>query len=268
MAHAVQRAGAEPGPPTVAILDVAVHRINFVATLEQIAAWIAQRRAEPLAPPPCRQVCTVNPEFIMDARSSPAFAAVLRNADLRVPDGVGVLWAARLFGAPLRERVTGSDGIYRICERAAAEGWRVYFLGAGPGVAERTAAILAARYPGLAVAGCYSGGPGDEQWPEISRRLAAARADVLFVAFGHPKQDFWIARHRDELPAAVALGVGGAFDFVAGVAVRAPRWIQRMGLEWLHRFWREPWRWRRMSKLPRFAAAVLLARLRGAQRHS
>lgn len=261
MAHA-----AQPEPPTVTILGVAVHRVDFAATLEQIAGWVAQRRAAPLAPLPCRQVCTVNPEFIVDARRSPAFAAVLAGADLRVPDGVGVLWAARLFGAPLCERVTGSDGIYRICERAAAEGWRVYFLGAAPGVAERTASILAARYPGLAVAGCYSGGPGDEQWPEIGRRLAEARPDVLFVAFGHPKQDFWIAGHRHELAAAVALGVGGAFDFVAGVAVRAPRWMQRMGLEWLHRLWREPWRWRRMSKLPRFAVAVLLARLAGAQR--
>ena len=193
----------------------------------------------------------------MEARRDPAFAAMLGRADLCAPDGVGILWAGRLLGQPFAERVTGSDGIYRICEWAAAEGWRVFLLGAGPGVAEETAARLTARYPGLQVAGTFSGSPADDDWLEIQQRLATAQADVLFVAFGHPRQDFWIDKHRHELPVAVALGVGGAFDFVAGVTKRAPLWMQRLGLEWLHRLVVEPWRWRRMRVLPVFAGLVV-----------
>src|SRR5690606_17227812 len=116
----------------------------------------------------------------------------LRHADLRVPDGVGVLWAARRLGQPLYQRVTGSDGIYQICQRAAAAGWKVYLLGAGPGVAEQAARILRARYAGLQVVGSYAGSPSDAEWPIIQSRLAAAQPDVLFVAFGHPRQDLWI----------------------------------------------------------------------------
>ncbi len=239
------------------ILDVDIDRVDFALTLDLIDAWVMQRRAAGAIAPRCRQICTVNPEFIVDARRDPDFAAVLARADLCVPDGAGVLWAARRIGRPLRERVTGSDGIYRICERAAARGWRVYLLGAVPGVAERAAAVLCSLYPGLVVAGCYAGSPGDAEWPAIRTRLDAAAPDILFVAYGHPRQDFWIARHRAELPAAVAIGVGGAFDFVAGVAQRAPLWMQRRNLEWLHRLVTQPWRWRRMLKLPVFVGMVL-----------
>ncbi len=167
-----------------------------------------------------------------------------------------------MLGQPFAQRVTGSDGIYRICERAAKEGWRVYLLGAKPGVAEQTAARLGALYPGLVVVGTCSGSPTDDEWPEIHQRLIAAQADVLFVAFGHPRQDFWIDSHRHELPTAVALGVGGAFDFVAGISRRAPRWMQRLGLEWLYRLIYQPWRWRRMRVLPIFAWLVVAQALR------
>jgi len=246
----------------VDILGTHVHCVNFADTLAQIAAWIQERRALSAAPSgfPCsaaRQICTINPEFIMTARRDARFADVLRRADLCVPDGVGVVWAARLLGAPVTERVTGSDGIYRICARAAQEGWRVYLLGAAPGVAERTAHRLQQHYSGLLVAGTHSGSPDDADWPDIQRRVRASRADVLLVAFGHPRQEFWINGHRAELPVAVALGVGGAFDFVAGVTQRAPQWMQRLGLEWLHRLIQQPWRWRRMTALPQFVVLVV-----------
>jgi N-acetylglucosaminyldiphosphoundecaprenol N-acetyl-beta-D-mannosaminyltransferase len=248
-------------PVRLAILNVQVDAVDFALTLDLIDAWVVQRRsARPLQQPGvhCRQICTVNPEFIVDAQRDSAFAAVLARADLCVPDGAGVLWAARRSGAHLRERVTGSDGIYRICERAALHGWRVYLLGAAAGVAEQAAALLVSRYPGLIVAGCYAGSPADADWPTLQTRLRNAAPDILFVAYGHPRQDFWIDRHRADLPAAVAIGVGGAFDFVAGIAPRAPLWMQRLNLEWLHRLVTQPWRWRRMLKLPVFAALVLL----------
>ncbi len=246
-------------PASVDILGVQVHCVDTEGMLAQIAAWVDAARDSQAR---CRQVCTINPEFVVDARRNSEFAAVLARADLRVPDGIGVLWAARLQGVRLTERVTGSDGIYAICKRAAREGWRVYFLGAAPGVGQRTAEILSGLYPGLRVAGSFPGSPSDADWSEIAARLAAAKPDILFVAYGHPRQDLWIDRHRDELSAAVALGVGGAFDFVAGVTPRAPRWMRRLGLEWLHRLIRQPWRWRRMAKLPVFGATVLVQTLR------
>jgi N-acetylglucosaminyldiphosphoundecaprenol N-acetyl-beta-D-mannosaminyltransferase len=251
--------------PFVEILGVRVHRVDVEGMLQQIEEWVEAAQDSRLAGvspsasagSPCRQICTVNPEFVMEARRNPAFAAVLCRADLRVPDGVGILWAARLLGQPVPERVTGSDGIHHICARASRRGWRVYLLGAAPGVAERAATLLEQRYPGLQVAGAYGGNPHDASWPPIRRRLEIACPDILFVAYGHPRQDLWIDRHRDELPVRVAIGVGGAFDFVAGTAMRAPLWLQRLGLEWLHRLVKQPWRWRRMLALPRFVLLVL-----------
>lgn len=244
--------GHPPAPPCVHILNVRVDCVDFDQTLARIEQWLSDT-----APQPCRQICTVNPEFVMRARREPRVARVLERADLCVADGVGIVWAARLLGAPLRERVTGSDGIYRICQRAAAEGWRVYLLGAAPGVANRAAQRLQAKYPGLQIVGTHSGSPNDDHWPHIAQRLRKARPDILLVAFGHPKQELWIARHRMELPATVAVGMGGAFDFVAGITPRAPRWMQRLGVEWLHRLIQQPWRWRRMLALPHFALLVL-----------
>jgi N-acetylglucosaminyldiphosphoundecaprenol N-acetyl-beta-D-mannosaminyltransferase len=257
--------------PTLTILGVAIHCVDFAATLDQIGAWVDAARHEENLPGSfraswkvvaCHQICTVNPEYLVLAQRDGDFAAMLARADLRVPDGVGVLLAARLHRVRLRERVTGSDGIFRICERAAGGGWRVYFLGAGPGVAAQTAAMMQQRYPSLHVAGAYTGSPDDADWPEIARRLHAAQPDILFVAYGHPRQDLWIDRHRHELPVRVAMGVGGAFDFAAGVAVRAPQWVQRLGMEWLHRLLRQPWRWRRMLALPAFVLLVIGERLR------
>ncbi|MDE0197758.1 MAG: WecB/TagA/CpsF family glycosyltransferase [Caldilineaceae bacterium] len=276
----------EQGWASIKILGVRVDCVDFQQTLDAVSGWIAQAQAEKRAKsrektentgPSAdnrsedevsggqthsslfpRQVCTVNPEFIMTARRHPTFAQVLAAADLCTPDGVGVLWAARRAGVRLNERVTGSDGIHHICERAAAQGWRVFFLGAAPGIAERAAAELARLYPGLSVAGTHAGSPADTDWPVIRQRLTAAHADLLFVAYGHPRQDIWIHQHREELPVAVALGIGGAFDFVAGTAPRAPLWLRRLGLEWLYRLARQPWRLRRMAALPLFALLVLL----------
>jgi N-acetylglucosaminyldiphosphoundecaprenol N-acetyl-beta-D-mannosaminyltransferase len=246
---------------TIEILGVKVDCVDFEQTLKQITQWIqmaekqAKQKAADLST--IHQICTVNPEFIMTAQHNPVFADVLRKADLCVPDGIGVIWAARRQGVTLYERVTGSDGIYRICEQAARCGWRVYLLGAAEGVAAQAGRQLSHLYPQLQVVGAYSGSPETTDWPTIAQRLQAVQPHILFVAFGHPRQDLWIAQHRHELPAQVALGVGGAFDFVAGVTLRAPPWMRRWGMEWLYRLIQEPWRWRRMAVLPFFVYQVL-----------
>jgi N-acetylglucosaminyldiphosphoundecaprenol N-acetyl-beta-D-mannosaminyltransferase len=202
-------------------------------------------------------VATVNPEFVMRARRDGQFLTVLAQADLCIPDGYGVVWAARRLGQPLPSRVAGVDLIRSLVARGAREGWRFFFLGAGPGVAESAAAALEKDHPGLVVAGCLAGSPNPAEDPVTVGAVRAARTDLLLVAYGAPAQDLWIARNLRQSGARVAIGVGGAFDFISGEARRAPRWMRERGLEWLHRLVHQPWRWRRMLALPRFALAVL-----------
>jgi len=244
--------GAELEKPSVALelMGVPIHDVTMQETVRWVIQWITQRGVH--------QIATVNPEFLIRARDDAAFRKVLRHAALCIPDGIGIVWAARLRRASLRERVAGSDLVPRLAEEAAGRGWRVFFLGAAPGVAETTARMLAERYPGLQIAGCYAGSPAPDEEFEISERVRRSQADLLFVAYGAPRQDLWLSRNLARTGAAVGIGVGGSFDFIAGVSKRAPRWVQRLGLEWLDRLIREPRRWRRQLALPRFAALVLL----------
>jgi len=238
-----------PPPSTLYILDVRVDDVTYAETLALIEQFIAGRTPH--------QICTVNPEFIMRAQQDRAFQQVINAAALCIPDGVGLLWAARRLRHPLRERVAGSDLVVRIAEHAAQSGWRLYFLGAAPGVAAKAAAILQARYSGLVVAGTFPGSPAADVEAAIVERIRAACPDVLLVAFGAPAQDMWIAHNQPHMQVPVAMGVGGALDFIAGVVPRAPVWVQQIGLEWLYRLIREPWRWRRQLALPRFVWRVL-----------
>lgn len=227
-----------------------MHNITGAETLARIGTFIAEGQPH--------QICTVNPEFVMAAQRDAEFMAVLRKADLCLPDGIGLLWAARLRGTPLRERVAGSDLVPMLAAEAARWGWRIFFLGAAEGVAERAASILQAHHPALQVAGVWAGSPHPAEEGSIAARVRDAQPDILLVAYGAPAQDKWIARNRERLNVPVMIGVGGSFDFIAGTAARAPRWIQQLGLEWLHRLRHQPWRWRRMLALPQFAWSVLL----------
>lgn len=230
-------------------LSIPVHDITYAETLE----WIehAVIAGEP------RHLCTVNPEFVMKAQTDAQFLRVLQNADLCLPDGQGLLWAARWHGMSLRERVAGSTLLGMLAKRASTHGWRMLFLGAAPGVAARAAAILERQHPGIPEIETIEGSPRTEDATQIVARVQAARVDIVLVAFGAPTQELWIDYHREELRVPLMMGVGGAFDFVAGVTPRAPLWTQRVGLEWLHRLCMQPWRWRRMLALPRFAWAIL-----------
>lgn len=234
---------------SIHILGVRVDDVTGAEALECIEQFIARRQPQ--------QVATINVEFIMAAQEDAEFRSVLDAAALNVPDSIGVIWAARRLGRPLRERVAGSDLVEWIAKRASREGWKVYLLGAGEGVARKAAEVWASRYPGFNCAGAYSGSPRIEEEAEIVQRIRAARPDVLFVAYGHPTQDKWIARNLARLNVPVCMGVGGALDFTAEVTQRAPKWMQRLGLEWLHRLIRQPWRWRRMLALPKFAWKVI-----------
>jgi N-acetylglucosaminyldiphosphoundecaprenol N-acetyl-beta-D-mannosaminyltransferase len=213
------------------------------------------------------QIITVNPEMVMMAYHDPGFRQLLSASDLNVADGAGLMLASRWLGHPLRERVTGSDGIYKLAAHCAAQGYRPYFLGAAPGVAGIVAEKLTMAYPGLEVAGTYAGSPGPKDEGDIISRVREVAPDLLLVAYGVPAEEKWIARNSQRLGVPVMIGVGGAFDFVAGVAQRAPVWMRRLGLEWLHRLVREPWRWRRQLVLPRFVGLVIWQRIRGGVNH-
>jgi len=207
------------------------------------------------------QLVTVNTEFVMAAQKDAEFKAIINAAALALPDGVGLLWAARFLGHPLKERVTGVDTVQRVAELAARKSYRLFLLGAAEGVADLCAQRLSSKYPNLQIVGTYSGSPAAKEEDEIIALVKQAKPDVLFVAYGAPQQDKWTARNLESLGVPLAMGVGGTFDFIAGVAVRAPRWMQQLSLEWLHRLYREPWRWRRMLALPRFVRLVMRERL-------
>ena len=237
---------------SIELLGIRIDRVTMTETLQRIAAMVDEPRLH--------QICTPNPEFVMKAQKDADFRTVLNNADLNIPDGNGLLIAANWLETPLIERVAGSELVYHLAELSAEHGWRLFLLGAEEGVAILAGKHFQECYPNLIVAGCYAGSPDLAENDEIVAMINESSAEILYVAYGAPKQDFWIARNREQLPhVRVAIGVGGALDFVAGKSARAPLWIQKIGLEWLHRLVKEPWRWRRMVSLPQFG--VRIARL-------
>jgi N-acetylglucosaminyldiphosphoundecaprenol N-acetyl-beta-D-mannosaminyltransferase len=201
-------------------------------------------------------VVTVNPEFVMQAGRDAAFARVLASADLCLPDGNGVVWAARRQGCNLREPVSGVDLVGPLAAMCVTRSLRLFLLGAAPGVAADLAAGLRAAHQGLEV-DSHSGAPDPASDAETLRRIHDHRTDVLLVAFGAPAQELWIDRLKNRLGVTVAIGVGGAFDYLTGRIPRAPLWMRRARLEWLARLARQPWRIRRMSVLPLYAIKVL-----------
>jgi lipopolysaccharide heptosyltransferase II len=234
--------------PSSTILGRRVDDVTPDEALGRIAGFVAEGGAH--------QVVTLNPEILMASRREAPLAAAIEAAALVVPDGIGLVWASRWLGRPLRQRVSGSDLVPRLAALAAARGWGIFLLGAAPGVADVAAAKLRAANPTLRIAGTYAGSPSPEEEEAIVARIRAAAPQMLFVAYGAPAQDLWIARNLARLGVPVAIGVGGTLDFIAGTRRRAPAWVQRVGLEWLYRLWQEPRRWRRMLALPHAACLV------------
>jgi N-acetylglucosaminyldiphosphoundecaprenol N-acetyl-beta-D-mannosaminyltransferase len=250
-------------PAPAYVLGVRVDRVSQLQALDLMDQMIALLRAGGNTLP-CQQIVTVNTEFVMAAQKNIEFRQTINNAALVVADGIGVVWATRFVGFPTPERITGTDTLVALAKRCAERGYRLYLLGAAPGVAEQTGVCLQSLAPGLQIAGTYAGTPALAEEDAIIERIHAANTDVLCVAYGAPSQEFWIYRNLPRLPAAVAIGVGGAYDFLSGRQRRAPRAMQRIGLEWLYRFYREPWRWKRMLAIPRF---MLLVLLKGREKH-
>ena len=236
-------------PTSIVILGIPIHDVTPGETLELIEGYVAEKTPH--------QICTVNPEFIMTAQNDAEFRRVLNQSTLNIPDGVGVLWAARRLGRRFRERVGGSDLVAQIANRAAAAGWKIFLLGAAEGVAEQADVKLRQRHPTLKIVGTFAGSPALDQEDSIVARIRSAAPDILLVAYGAPRQDKWLARNLARTGAAVGIGIGGSLDHIVGKQKRAPKWVQRLWLEWLYRLIKEPRRWHRQLVLPKFVWHVL-----------
>jgi N-acetylglucosaminyldiphosphoundecaprenol N-acetyl-beta-D-mannosaminyltransferase len=233
---------------TARILGVRVDCLDMAGAIERIEGLVEGKGPH--------LVATVNPEFVMHARHHVEFARVLEGADLCLPDGMGVVWAARRQGCDLRAPVTGVDLVQPLAAMCARRGFRLFLLGAAPGVAEELAKMLRETNRGLEVSS-HSGSPDPAHDAETFQRIHDHRAQVLLIAYGAPAQEIWFERLKDRLGVSVAIGVGGAFDYLTGRVPRAPAWMRRAGLEWLARLARQPWRIRRMAVLPVYALEVL-----------
>jgi N-acetylglucosaminyldiphosphoundecaprenol N-acetyl-beta-D-mannosaminyltransferase len=238
---------------TVNILGVRVARMGMSQVLEWIRIMIDQGRP--------RHIVTANAEIIYKAYREPDFRRIIGNADLVTPDGSGVVWASKTLGQPVPERVTGIDLIHKLFACAEVKGWRIYFLGAKPEVVEKAVLNTLGKSPKLHICGYHHGFFCQEEESQVVSNIVKEKPDILLVALGAPKQEQFIQKYIKELNVPISIGVGGSFDVLAGVAERAPESMQKYGLEWLYRLYKEPKRYKRMLALPRFVLAVLRQRL-------
>lgn len=206
-------------------------------------------------------VVTPNPEIVAMARQTETYREILNGAGLVLPDGIGVVHAAKILGTPLKGRVPGIDFASALVERLARSGLRLFLLGAKPGVAEQAAENLRKAHPGLLICGTHDG-YFQEDAPVVEE-IKAAKADVLFTCLGAPKQEHWMVQYGPETGVKLAVGLGGSLDVFAGTVERAPEAWRKAGMEWLYRLLKEPSRFGRMAKLPLILVDALGARLGG-----
>lgn len=250
--------------PKVTILGVEISAINMEMTLRTIEEWIVRRQPH--------YVCVTPVHAVMESQRDPELKRIHNAAGLVTPDGMPLVWLSRVLGFPHVERVYGPDLLLALCERSIQRGYRHFFYGGAPGVAEKLVLRLQSRFPGLTVCGTYA--PPfrpltPEEDREVMAQIDAAKPDIVWVGISTPKQQRWMAEHVGRLHAPVLIGVGAAFDFHAGVKRQAPRWMQRSGLEWCFRLLAEPRRlWRRyLLDNPSFVWLVLLQLLGQGRTH-
>ncbi len=239
----------------VNILGVNVDRLNLCDSISKMESAILEGEKIRIA------VTPVN--CILWARKDPSLNIIYNSADMVTADGVPLLWASKWLGKSIRGRVTGLDLLPEFSKVAAQKGYKFFFLGAGPGVAEKLSRVLKKKYPELKITGTYS--PpfsksfSDEENKKMIELVNKSDADVLWVSLTAPKQDFWIAEHFEKLNVHIAIGVGAAFDVVAGNIKRAPLWMQKAGMEWFFRLIHEPGRLakRYLVEAPMFIPLVI-----------
>jgi len=238
----VRRSAASRDPvPLVDVLGMRFHAMNFATAVDELLDLAQGER--------CAYVVTANVDHLVRYTKRPELRYLYERADFVLADGTPLIWASRLLGTPLPERVAGSDLFPALCARAAECDLSVFLFGGAPGTADAAAETMKKRHPRLCAAGTYCPSYGFENDPAECERIVAtiraARPDILFVGLGSPKQEQWIVANKDACGAKLNIGVGISFSFACGHVKRAPRWMQRVGLEWLHRTLHEP---RRLAK--------------------
>lgn len=240
---------------TIEILGIPVDNITMSEAVEKVGSFIKEGGIH--------TIFTPNAEIMMAAHREPELARILTGADMLTADGAGVVLASKILNRPLPEKVSGFDLVKKLFETYAKDGIRCFIFGSKPGVAEAAAARISNDYPGIVVAGCRNGYFTDKEDAGIVDVINEAKADILIVALGAPKQEKWINSHLDRLNCKVCIGVGGAIDVFSGNTKLAPDFFRRNGLEWFYRLCKEPKRAKRMLDLPRFMIRVVLSRLTG-----
>lgn len=236
----------------VQMMGCAVDNLDMEESLAVVEGFIRSGRPH--------QHVVVNVDKIVKASRDPGLRRIINDCDLINADGMPVVWASRLLGKPLKERVTGVDLFEALMARAARKGWRVFLLGAREEVVAGVARLYPARYPGLTIAGYRNGYWRPDEEEAVVAQIGAARPDILFVAISSPTKEAFLARYQAAMKVPFAMGVGGTFDVAVGHVKRAPVWMQKAGLEWFYRFLQEPRRMFRRYFIEDMAFVALFAR--------
>ncbi|MDI6704120.1 MAG: WecB/TagA/CpsF family glycosyltransferase [bacterium] len=226
----------------VNIMGIDIDSIGFEEAIERIEGFISQRSIH--------YIVTPNVDHLIKLQKDEEFREIYKNASMVLPDGVPLLWAGRFLGTPLKEKVSGSDLFPALCKVSSEKGYRLFFLGSTDHVLKKVCKILKSRYPNLKITGAYAPSfkimENKKENEEIIRMIKSKRPDILFVGLGAPKQERWIYRNLKRINVPVSIGIGISFDYMAGEIRRAPKWMQRIGLEWFYRLLQEPKRlWKR-----------------------
>lgn len=234
---------------------ISVDNVSLNYALGRVQHWITSERS-------AHVIITPDALAALRSREDKRYREACAKAGLVLPDGAGLISAFGLLGMPIQERLPGCEFVEHLCELAACSGWKVYFFGGKPGVAEAAADVLKNKYKGLTVAGCRDGYFRGDETPAICSAIKNSGADILFVGLGVPKQEYWLTEHLSETGAAAGMGIGGSMDVISGNLKRAPEAWQKLKLEWLYRTIQEPWRWKRLLGLPVFVFRVLMTKAR------
>lgn len=227
----------------ITILDIPFNKLTFDEAVQAVLSHIhspQHLQSKPFF------IATPNPEMLLEARKNAEFRSILQNTGLNIPDGVGIIWASKRLKSPLPQRITGVDLMQKICA-SVSKNTPVFLLGAAEGVAEKVKEKLTLKNPDLNIAETYAGSPAEKENEKIVNLINQSQAKILFVAFGAPNQELWIAKNLNKFKyLKIAMGVGGAFNFIAERRKRAPKWMQKLALEWLYRLIQEPKRIKRI----------------------
>lgn len=237
----------------IQVLDVPVHPYSMDDAVQYLDKKIQEQKHS--------FVVTANAEIIMMCQDDAEYKNILTNvADLVLPDGAGTVWAGRKLGYDVPERVAGFDLFNRLLNLAAEKGYKAFFFGASPGIAEAAKKKAESLYSGVRIVGCRDGYFNDNDNEDIIAAINNSGAQILFLALGAPKQEKWLQAHLHELNPYITMGIGGSFDVLAGKMDRAPLWMQKYSLEWLFRLYKQPSRFTRMLALPKFVIKVICSK--------